>query len=197
MSLSGDEWSGHGGGFAAGGPLCITVIVALRTARLLCFRPWAAAERRGTQLLERGKSALAPARALAPDEAQPSLLSGAPEAAVAGPLDAGDELHGNGQGLLHLFNQDYRVSFHPEDVAAEAVEYNSERKSFPTTEGPGVSVFLREGEDIFHTCSTYERGLDVFITPYNYLDLTPLGRQEEGLPYGMAWVRHHDRYDAA
>lgn len=94
------------------------------------------------------------------------------------------------------FNYDYHVSFRPEDVAAKTVEYNYEKKPFPTSEAPGLSVFLREGSDLFHTYSTYERGLDLLINTYNYLDLTPLGRQEEGLPHGMAWVRHHDRYDA-
>jgi predicted dithiol-disulfide oxidoreductase (DUF899 family) len=94
------------------------------------------------------------------------------------------------------FNYDYHVSFRPEDVAAKAIEYNYEKRSFPMSEAPGLSVFLREGQDIFHTYSTYARGLDLVINTYNYLDLTPLGRQEEGLPYAMAWVRHHDKYDA-
>jgi predicted dithiol-disulfide oxidoreductase (DUF899 family) len=55
---------------------------------------------------------------------------------------------------------------------------------------------LREegGGGVLHTYSTYARGLDILIGAYNYLDLTPLGRQEEGLPYGMAWVKHHDKY---
>lgn len=94
------------------------------------------------------------------------------------------------------FNYDYNVSFRPEDVAAKTVEYNYEKKPFPMSEAPGLSVFLREGNDIFHTYSTYGRGLDLLMSTYNYLDLTPLGRQEEDLPHGMAWVRHHDRYDA-
>ncbi|WP_224242783.1 DUF899 domain-containing protein [Hyalangium gracile] len=93
------------------------------------------------------------------------------------------------------FNYDYHVSFPPEDMAANSVEYNYAKRPFPAPEGPGLSVFLREGNDIFHTYSTYERGLDLLITTYNYLDLTPLGRQEEGLPPGMPWLRHHDRYD--
>ncbi|PTL76671.1 DUF899 domain-containing protein [Vitiosangium sp. GDMCC 1.1324] len=94
------------------------------------------------------------------------------------------------------FNYDYHVSFRPEDVAANTVEYNYEKKPFPMSEAPGLSVFLREGNDIFHTYSTYTRGLDLLINTYNYLDLTPLGRQEQELPYGMAWVRHHDKYSA-
>jgi predicted dithiol-disulfide oxidoreductase (DUF899 family) len=55
-------------------------------------------------------------------------------------------------------------------------------------------VFLREGEETFHSYSTYARGLDLLLNTYNYLDLTPLGRQDlpDGNPQG--WIRHHDRY---
>ena len=59
---------------------------------------------------------------------------------------------------------------------------------------PGLSVFLRDGDNVFHTYSTYQRGLDILIGTYNYLDLTPLGRHEDGLPWAMEWVRHHDKY---
>jgi predicted dithiol-disulfide oxidoreductase (DUF899 family) len=51
---------------------------------------------------------------------------------------------------------------------------------------------LRDGERLFHTYSTYQRGLDALLNTYNFLDLRPLGRQEEdGI---MRWLRHHDRY---
>jgi len=57
---------------------------------------------------------------------------------------------------------------------------------------PGLSVFLRNGDSVFHSYSTYGRGLDLLLNTYNYLDLTPLGRQEQdGI---MKWVRHHDKY---
>ncbi len=71
---------------------------------------------------------------------------------------------------------------------------------FTKGELPGLSVFLREGNDVFHTYSTYARGGDLLIGTYNYLDLTPLGRQEgwggtEDLnQQGDMWVRHHDKY---
>jgi predicted dithiol-disulfide oxidoreductase (DUF899 family) len=94
------------------------------------------------------------------------------------------------------FNHDYHVSFDGEDVATRLVDYNYAQRTFPLSEAPGLSVFLREGDAVFHTYSTYERGLDLLINTYNLLDLTPLGRQEEGLQYPMAWVRHHDRYGA-
>ena len=76
---------------------------------------------------------------------------------------------------------------------------------FTTDDGEdgGVSVFLREGESIFHTYSTTARGVDLLHGTYNYLDLTPLGRQEDWEePSGrsnspaMGWLRLHDAYGA-
>ena len=95
------------------------------------------------------------------------------------------------------FNYDFKVSFRPEDGQAKVVEYNYEKRPFEGFDKPGLSAFLRQGDDIFHTYSTYERGLESLISTYSCLDLTPLGRQEEDLPHPMAWVRHHDRYTAA
>jgi hypothetical protein len=46
-----------------------------------------------------------------------------------------------------------------------------------------------------HTYSTYARGLDILVGTYNFLDLVPKGRDEEGLARTMEWVRHHDKYD--
>ena len=60
---------------------------------------------------------------------------------------------------------------------------------------PGISVFYRdEAGEIFHTYSSFARGLDMMNAAYHYLDLTPLGRHEEGLPYPMDWVRLRDQY---
>jgi len=94
------------------------------------------------------------------------------------------------------FNYDFNVSFKPEDQERGAVEYNYVNQPFPDREAPGVSVFLRDGDAVLHTYSTYGRGLDLLISTYNYLDLTPLGRNEKDLPHTMSWVRHHDRYNA-
>jgi predicted dithiol-disulfide oxidoreductase (DUF899 family) len=67
---------------------------------------------------------------------------------------------------------------------------------FSSDEGPGVSVFFKDTQDeIYHTYSTYERGLDILVGTYNFLDLAPKGRDEDGLSFSMAWVRHHDKYD--
>ena len=93
------------------------------------------------------------------------------------------------------FNFDYQVSASKEEAGKKKVYYNYEMTDFPSEERPGASVFYRnETGDVFHTYSTYARGLDILITAYNWLDLTPKGRDEEGLPHSMAWVRHHDRY---
>lgn len=94
------------------------------------------------------------------------------------------------------FNHDYHVSFTKNQLEKGKTSYNyQELSKFPGEELPGASVFYKNGSgEIFHTYSTYSRGLDILIGAYNFLDLTPKGRNEEGLPHGMAWVRHHDRY---
>lgn len=93
------------------------------------------------------------------------------------------------------FNRDFHVTFKPEEMEQGTAYYNYENKSFPVTEAPGISVFYKnEQGDIFHTYSSYARGLDLFINTYNLLDIVPKGRDEDDLPYTMEWVRHHDRY---
>lgn len=95
------------------------------------------------------------------------------------------------------FNHDYHVSFSPEELAAGQVLYNYAPSDFGSPEAPGISVFYTEKDgDIFHTYSCYARGLDAINGAYQLLDLVPKGRDEEGLPYPMAWVRYHDAYDA-
>ena len=106
------------------------------------------------------------------------------------------------------FNHDFHVTL---DEAVAPALYNYEgpeehlRKGEPYfTRGElhGVSAFLRDGREVFHTYSTYARGGDLLLGTYNWLDLTWLGRQEDWEePQGrsdgsfMHWVRHHDRYD--
>lgn len=93
------------------------------------------------------------------------------------------------------FNRDYHVSFSKEEMARGKVEYNYETADFPSEEAPGASVFYKnEAGEIFHTYSAYARGLDILVGAYNFLDLAPKGRDEDGLAFTMAWVRHHDRY---
>ncbi len=96
------------------------------------------------------------------------------------------------------FNHDYQVSVSPAEKAAGKVMYNYEITTFPSDERPGASVFFKDAAgEVFHTYSTYGRGLDIFIGAYNFLDVTPKGRDEDGLRHSMAWVRHHDRYQGA
>jgi len=91
------------------------------------------------------------------------------------------------------FNFDYHVSFTPEERATGEVYYNYTTAKFPHEEGPGLSVFAKDAAGgLFHTYSTYSRGLDILINTYNFLDLVPKGRDENG--HGMSWTRHHDRY---
>ncbi len=95
------------------------------------------------------------------------------------------------------FNHDFDVSFTPEDMAKGEVYYNYGMQSFPAEEAPGISVFYKDDAgDIFHTYSTYGRGVEVMIGAYAMIDLTPKGRDENDVPHKMAWVRHHDRYES-
>jgi predicted dithiol-disulfide oxidoreductase (DUF899 family) len=93
------------------------------------------------------------------------------------------------------FNHDYHVSFTKEETAKGKISYNYGEVEFPTEEAPGASVFYKNNSgDVFHTYSTYARGLDILVGAYNFLDFAPKGRDEDGLAFTMAWVRHHDRY---
>jgi predicted dithiol-disulfide oxidoreductase (DUF899 family) len=96
------------------------------------------------------------------------------------------------------FNHDYQVSASPEEKATGKVLYNYEVTAFPSEERPGASVFFKnEAGEVFHTYSTYGRGLDMFLGAYHFLDIAPKGRDEDGLAFSMAWVRHHDKYEGA
>ncbi len=98
------------------------------------------------------------------------------------------------------FNYDFHVTL---DEAIAPAQYNYRTKAeleqagtpwFARGEQPGVSAFLREGDNIFHTYSTFGRGGEQLLNTYMFLDLTALGRQED--ENTIAWVRHHDKYDS-
>jgi predicted dithiol-disulfide oxidoreductase (DUF899 family) len=96
------------------------------------------------------------------------------------------------------FNHDYQVSASSEEEASGQAMYNYEMTTFPSEERPGASAFYKnEAGDVFHTYSTYGRGLDILLGAYNILDLTPKGRDETELNWSMAWVRRHDEYAGA
>jgi len=95
------------------------------------------------------------------------------------------------------FNYDFHVTL---DEAVAPVEYNYRNRAEleaagfhdPKGELHGTSTFLRDGDRVFHTYSTYARGIDIVNVDYHYLDLTPKGRDEGDR--GPFWVRRHDEY---
>jgi predicted dithiol-disulfide oxidoreductase (DUF899 family) len=96
------------------------------------------------------------------------------------------------------FNYDFGVSFTPEDVAKGELDYNYAKRRLTGEEWPGISVFYKDDAgEIFHTYSTYGRGVEVMLGTYRMLDLTPKGRNERDVAHKMEWVRHHDRYEPA
>ena len=94
------------------------------------------------------------------------------------------------------FNFDFGVSFTPEELATGEVRYNYRKGYFPAEEAPGLSVFCKDdGGEVFHTYSTFGRGVEVMMGAYMLMDLAPQGRNERDVFYKMEWVRHHDRYE--
>lgn len=94
------------------------------------------------------------------------------------------------------FNRDFKVTFTGQEQADGEVFYNYQMCHFPLEEAPGLSVFYRDPQGrIYHTYSCYGRGLDCLNTAYQIMDRTPLGRNEQGLVYPMAWLRRHDQYE--
>ncbi|MBV1902352.1 MAG: DUF899 domain-containing protein [Marinosulfonomonas sp.] len=93
------------------------------------------------------------------------------------------------------FNQDYGVTFSQQDIADGKAVYNYDTLKHGAPEMPGISVFAKdENGAIYHTYSTYSRGLDMLNSAYHILDLTPKGRDENGLPFTMSWLQHRDQY---
>ena len=97
------------------------------------------------------------------------------------------------------FNYDYNVTM---DDNIKPPEYNFRSKAEMEAKGishhargeqPGFSIFLKEGEEIYHSYSSYGRGIDHLLTTYGLLDLTPLGRQDTGKKEGLGFV-YHDEY---
>ncbi len=91
------------------------------------------------------------------------------------------------------FNYDYQASFRPEEVRAGKGFYNYQLSTI-WADREGVSVFYKDAAGaVYHTYSTYARGIDLLNTGYNYIDLTPKGRDENGR--NQSWLRYHDRYE--
>ncbi len=92
------------------------------------------------------------------------------------------------------FNFDFGVSATDEELEAGSMVYNYQTRPVMGAEQHGTSVFELIGDKIYHTYSTYGRGLDRMNGAYGYIDLTPRGRTEDELPFTLAWVRRHDEY---
>ena len=92
------------------------------------------------------------------------------------------------------FNFDYHVSFTPEEIKSGALSYNYGKFKMKIDELQGTSAFYKDKNgDIFHTYSTYARGIDLLNTTYNFLDMTAKGRDENS-DRPQDWVRYHDKY---
>ncbi|WGR60610.1 DUF899 domain-containing protein (plasmid) [Paracoccus ferrooxidans] len=89
------------------------------------------------------------------------------------------------------FNHDFGVSFTEEDRAAGRAIYNYGTVIRNSPDMFGVSIFVRQDDAIFHSYSTYHRGVELLMGAFNWLDLTPKGRNENG---AMSWLRLHDEY---
>jgi predicted dithiol-disulfide oxidoreductase (DUF899 family) len=91
------------------------------------------------------------------------------------------------------FNYDYHASYMREDLDRGPVFHNFTVQKLNGEDQPGLSAFIKDANgDIYHTYSTYERGGDILIGAYNYLDMAPLGRNEQG---AMDWMKRHDEYE--
>lgn len=96
--------------------------------------------------------------------------------------------------LGSTFGEDFGVSFSAEHKSKKQIHYNYRQQNWYMDELPGISVLVKDEADrIYHSYSTYSRGLDMLNGAYNFIDLTPKGRHEEGR--GMHWVRLHDEYE--
>ena len=91
------------------------------------------------------------------------------------------------------FNFDYGVSFTPGEMERREAFYNYREQDPDASEREGISVFVDQGKrGIFHTYSTFARGIDMMNVDYQYLDLVPKGRDEGDR--GPYWVKRHDEY---
>ncbi|MFT7475310.1 MAG: putative dithiol-disulfide oxidoreductase (DUF899 family) [Verrucomicrobiales bacterium] len=92
------------------------------------------------------------------------------------------------------FNYDLGASATPEQIEAGEAAYNFGTQTPMGEESAGLSTFRQQDGKIFLTYQTFSRGLDMLNTAYHLLDLTSMGRDEDSLPWGMAWLHRHDAY---
>jgi predicted dithiol-disulfide oxidoreductase (DUF899 family) len=93
------------------------------------------------------------------------------------------------------FNYDYGVSFHREDIESGRTNWNYRPQSPENSDVTGISVFFKNAHGrLFHSYSCFQRGIDMMNAAYQYLDLTPKGRDELSDRPTMDWVRRRDEY---
>jgi predicted dithiol-disulfide oxidoreductase (DUF899 family) len=93
------------------------------------------------------------------------------------------------------FNFDYHVSFTPEQLAEGKAYYNYGVRPNDVSDEQGISVFCKnESREVFHSYSCHGRGIDMVNGAYQFLDLVPKGRDEDGFKFTMEWLRRHDQY---
>jgi predicted dithiol-disulfide oxidoreductase (DUF899 family) len=91
------------------------------------------------------------------------------------------------------FNFDFFASFAPEEEKREKAFFNYTYQDPDSSHREGLSIFFKDAKgQVFHTYSTYARGIDMVNTAYHYLDLVPKGRDEG--QSGPSWLRRHDEY---
>jgi predicted dithiol-disulfide oxidoreductase (DUF899 family) len=104
-----------------------------------------------------------------------------------------------GWGFPWVSSGDSGFKFHfgaafTEEEQRDGGEYNFRHTDDPGWQAPGMSVFAAEDGVVYHTYSTYGRGVEQLMGTFRYLDMTPLGRNEEGVP--GRWWRRHDEYES-
>lgn len=93
------------------------------------------------------------------------------------------------------FNRDHGVTFTEDEIENGRAFYNYRLGDSPDTEREGISVFYKDGDgNVYHTYSAYARGIDIVNGTYNFIDMTPKGRDEGDMP--QRWVQRHDEYPA-
>jgi predicted dithiol-disulfide oxidoreductase (DUF899 family) len=98
-------------------------------------------------------------------------------------------------GADGVFNHDFGAYLSKGDLAKEGNNSNYGTRRFNIEDVPVVSVFCKDADGgLYHTYSTYSRGLDMLNGAYHYLDIVPKGRDEDKLGYHMEWVRLRDNY---
>jgi predicted dithiol-disulfide oxidoreductase (DUF899 family) len=93
------------------------------------------------------------------------------------------------------FNFDLQVSFTPEELRSGTAVYNYAKLDMDIDEREGISAFYKDTKGaVYHTYSTYARGIEIVNATYHFLDLTAKGR-DENPESTQDWVTHHDRYE--